>query len=100
MSSPGSGVYGWLKGGEGMSANLTRGLSPNSNGNGRMSAMAASQVGFMPTVESRLVLIAGFGGLLILMALAGADGIQALQQFQTSNDRMRYHLSLQKQVLN
>ena len=63
-----------------MSANLTRSLFPNSNGNGRMSAMAASRVGFMPTVESRLVLIAGFGGLLILMALAGADGIQALQQ--------------------
>ena len=82
-----------------MSANLTRGLSPNSNGNGRMSAMAASRVGFMPTVESRLVLIAGFGGLLILMALAGADGIQALQQIQTSNDRIREHFLLRTQVL-
>ena len=42
-----------------------------------MKAMAATRVGFIPTRDSRLVLIAGFGGLLILMAFAGADGIQA-----------------------
>ena len=46
---------------------------------------AASQAGFKPTMDSRLVLLAGFGGLLILMAFAGVDGIQALQQIQTSN---------------
>src|SRR5450756_2951121 len=64
-----------------------------------MKSMAASRVGFIPTVDSRLVLIAGFGGLLILMAFAGADGIQALQQIQTSNDRIRDEFLLRTQVL-
>jgi len=49
---------------------------------------ASSRVNFTPTVNSRLILIAGFGGLLILMKSAGADGIQALQQIQSSNDRV------------
>jgi signal transduction histidine kinase len=61
--------------------------------------MAASRAGFIPTVESRSVLLAGFGGLLLLMAFAGADGIQALQQIQTSNDRIREHFLLRTQVL-
>src|ERR1017187_98263 len=64
-----------------------------------MREMAASRVGFIPTVESRLVLIAGFGGLLILMVVAGADGVQALQQIQTSNDRIRDDFLLRTQVL-
>jgi signal transduction histidine kinase len=64
-----------------------------------MKAMAATRVGFIPTRDSRLVLIAGFGGLLILMAFAGADGIQALQQIQTSNDRIRDEFLLRTQVL-
>ncbi len=63
-----------------------------------MKAMVA-RVGFMPTVDSRLVLIAGFGGLLILMAFAGADGIQALRQIQTSNDRIRDDFLLRTRVL-
>ena len=63
-----------------------------------MRAMAA-RAGFIPTMESRLVLIAGFGGLLVLMAFAGADGIQALQQIQTSNDRIRQDFLLRMQVL-
>jgi signal transduction histidine kinase len=61
--------------------------------------MASSRAGFKPTVDSRLVLIAGFGGLLILMAFAGADGLQALQQIQTSNDRIRDEFLLRTQVL-
>ena len=68
-------------------------------GNGKIREMAASRSGFMPTVDSRLVLIAGFGGLLILMAFAGADGIQALQQIQTRNDRIRDDFMLRTQVL-
>jgi signal transduction histidine kinase len=64
-----------------------------------MKTVAASRVGFIPTVNSRLVLIAGFGGLLILMAFAGADGIRALQQIQTSNDRIRDEFLLRTQVL-
>ena len=53
----------------------------------------------MPTVNSRLVLIVGFGGLLILMAFAGADGLQALQQIQTRNDLIRDDFMLRTQVL-
>ncbi len=64
-----------------------------------MRAMAASRVGFMPAVESRSVLLAGFGGLLLLMAFAGAGGLQALRQIQTSNDRIREHFLLRTQVL-
>jgi len=41
------------------------------------------------TIDSRVVLLAGFGGLLILMAFAGLDGIQALRQIRTSNDNIR-----------
>src|ERR1039457_892794 len=63
-----------------------------------MRTMAAARVGFIP-VESRLVLLAGFGGLLILMSFAGADGIQALQQIQTSNDRIRDDFLLRTRVL-
>ena len=64
-----------------------------------MKAMAATRAGFIPTTDSRVVLTAGFGGLLILMAFAGADGIQALQQIQTSNDRIRDEFLLRTQVL-
>ena len=64
-----------------------------------MKTMATTRVGFIPTVESRLVLIAGFGGLLILMAFAGADGVEALQQIQTWNDRIRDRFLLRTQVL-
>lgn len=38
---------------------------------------------------SRIVLIAGFGGLLLLMAFAGLDGIQTLGQIRNSNDSIR-----------
>jgi signal transduction histidine kinase len=41
------------------------------------------------SLNSRVVLIAGFGGLLLLMAFAGLDGMQALRDIQTSNDEMR-----------
>ena len=40
-------------------------------------------------LNSRLILIAGFGGLLLLMAFAGLDGMQAMRDIQTSNDVMR-----------
>ncbi len=49
--------------------------------------------------NSRLVLIAGFGGLLVLMAFAGLDGIQALRQIQTSNDRIREEFLLRTRLL-
>ena len=50
-------------------------------------------------VDSRLVLAAGFGGLLLLMAFAGFDGIQALQQIQAANDTIREEFLLRTRVL-
>ncbi|HLK64535.1 MAG TPA: ATP-binding protein [Bryobacteraceae bacterium] len=50
-------------------------------------------------VNSRHALMAGFGGVLLLMALAGVDGIQALEQIQTSNDSIREDFLLRTQVL-
>jgi len=50
-------------------------------------------------IGSRLVLVAGFGGLLLLMAFAGFDGIQALQQIQASNDNIREEFLLRTRVL-
>lgn len=52
-----------------------------------------------PTVNSRVVLMAGFGGLLLLTALAGADGIKALQDIERSNDRIRDDFLLRTRVL-
>src|SRR5262249_27733960 len=40
-------------------------------------------------LTSRLILLAGFGGLLLLAAFAGFDGIQALSQIRAANDRIR-----------
>src|SRR5690349_7225416 len=40
-------------------------------------------------ISSRLVLLAGFGGLLVLAGFAGFDGIQALSQIREANDRIR-----------
>ncbi|HUB34902.1 MAG TPA: ATP-binding protein [Bryobacteraceae bacterium] len=40
-------------------------------------------------VSSRVVLMAGFGGLLLLMTFSGIDGTQALEQIQQSNDATR-----------
>ena len=40
-------------------------------------------------MTSRVVLLVGFGGLLVLLGFAGLDGIQALEQIRTSNDSMR-----------
>ncbi|HTT61075.1 MAG TPA: ATP-binding protein [Bryobacteraceae bacterium] len=41
------------------------------------------------TANSRLVLIAGFGGLLVLLAFAGFDGVRKLRQIQRRNDAIR-----------
>ncbi|MBS1856273.1 MAG: sensor histidine kinase [Acidobacteria bacterium] len=38
---------------------------------------------------SRVVLLAGFGGLLLLTGFAGLDGLQALEQIRNSNDSVR-----------
>lgn len=49
--------------------------------------------------NSRLVLMAGFGGLLLLMAFAGVDAINTLEQIQTSNDTIRDDFLLRTRVL-
>src|SRR5712691_9750910 len=51
------------------------------------------------SVNSRVVLTAGFGGLLVLMASAEFDGIRALRQIQTTNDEIREDFLLRTQVL-
>src|SRR5947209_3174628 len=52
-----------------------------------------------PRIKSRAVLMAGFGGLLLLMTFAGADGLKALQEIETSNDRIRNEFLMRTQVL-
>jgi signal transduction histidine kinase len=49
--------------------------------------------------NSRLVLMAGFGGLLVLMAFAGVDAINTLAEIQTSNDTIRDDFLLRTRVL-
>jgi signal transduction histidine kinase len=49
--------------------------------------------------NSRLVLMVGFGGLLLLMAFAEIDGIRALAEIQMTNDRVREHYLLRTKVL-
>jgi signal transduction histidine kinase len=46
-----------------------------------------------------MVLMAGFGGLLLLTALAGADGIKALEDIERSSDRIRDDFQLRTRVL-
>jgi signal transduction histidine kinase len=50
-------------------------------------------------ISSRLVLVAGFGGLLVLAAFAGFDGIQALSQIREANDRIREAFLLRTRLL-
>ena len=50
-------------------------------------------------VSSRVVLFAGFGGLLLLMAFAEFDGIRALRQIQTANDEVSGDFLKRTQVL-
>jgi signal transduction histidine kinase len=50
-------------------------------------------------VNSRVVLMAGFGGLLLLMAFSGLDSIQALGHIQTANDEIRDEFLRRTRVL-
>ena len=51
------------------------------------------------SLNSRHVLMAGFGGLLLLMAFAGLDGVRSLQQIQTANDNIREDFLLRTRLL-
>ncbi len=50
-------------------------------------------------VHSRLALMAGFGGLLLLMAFAEVDGMKALREIQNSNDEIREDFLLRTRLL-
>ena len=50
-------------------------------------------------VNSRLLLVTGFGGLLMMMAFAEFDGVHALRQIQTKNDDIREEFLLRTRVL-
>ena len=51
-------------------------------------------------VSSRVVLLAGFGGLLLLLTFSGVDAIQALEQIQRSNSTMREGFVQRTRVLD
>jgi signal transduction histidine kinase len=53
-----------------------------------------------PDVHSRVALVAGFGGLLFLMAFAEIDGVRALRQIQNSNDEIREDFLLRTRLLD
>src|SRR5579859_6235508 len=50
-------------------------------------------------MKSRLVLMAGFGGLLLLMVFAGIDMVETLEGIQTTNDNIREDFLLRTRVL-
>ncbi len=49
---------------------------------------------------TRLLLMAGFGGLLLLMAVAGFDSIEVLREIQTRNDAIRRDFLHRNRLLN
>src|SRR5579863_3248836 len=50
--------------------------------------------------SSRIALLIGFGGLLLIMALAGIDALRVLQQFRQRDDQIRRRYLSQNHVLN
>ncbi len=50
--------------------------------------------------NTRLLLLAGFGGLLLLMAFAGMDGLRVLQTIQKRNDAIRQDFLARNRLLN
>ena len=50
--------------------------------------------------SSRVTLAVGFGGLLIIMALAGVDGLRVLRQIRSEDDRTRTQFLYRNHVLN
>jgi signal transduction histidine kinase len=51
-------------------------------------------------LNSRVTLAIGFGSLLLIMALAGADALRVLRNFHASDDRIRRQFLLQNHLLN
>ncbi len=50
--------------------------------------------------SSRLALMAGFGGLLLIMTLAGIDALRVLRQYRERDDEIRSRFLSQNHVLN
>src|SRR5665213_1034576 len=50
--------------------------------------------------SSRLALLIGFGGLLLIMALAGIDALRVFQRFRQSDEQIRGRYLSQNHVLN
>jgi signal transduction histidine kinase len=50
-------------------------------------------------VNSRVILTAGFGGLLLLMAFSAVDNLRSLEQIQSSNDTIREEFLRRTRVL-
>lgn len=63
------------------------------------SAQQSTRAARAIALSSRVVLVAGFGGLLLLMSFAGFDSIQTLHQIQKSNDDIREDFLLRTRVL-
>src|SRR5271154_5351087 len=49
---------------------------------------------------SRFALMIGFGGLLLIMAVAGVDALAVVQQFRRSDEQIRRRYLSQNHVLN
>src|SRR4029077_2448791 len=63
--------------------------------------MSASQTSTdRASFSSRLALLIGFGGLLLIMAVAGTDALRVLQQFRHNDQQIRRSYLSQNQVLN
>jgi len=50
-------------------------------------------------LNSRFVLLGGFGGLLVLMAFAGFDAVQVFEEIQSTSDHIREEFLLRTRVL-
>ena len=50
--------------------------------------------------QSRIVLLAGFGGLLLLMVFAGLDGLRMLRRMEDRSGRIQHDFSERSRVLN
>jgi hypothetical protein len=63
------------------------------------SALQSARTAKAIALYSRVLLMVGFGGLLILMGFAGFDSIQTLRQIQSSNDEIREDFLSRTRVL-
>src|SRR6478752_9725713 len=63
-------------------------------------ATAASSPSLLLLRNTRLLLTAGFGGLLLLMSFSGVDAVRVLRSIQSRNDRIRQDFLDRNRLLN